>query len=82
MSNSNTDIVKLTYQEAQQVLRKAYAMQMKTQSVRFGQALWNSLPNELTRKLTGTDADFYYEQSDQIAHEKFYEYFVEQLGLS
>lgn len=74
-------IPKLSYPQAQELLRKAYAAQIDNDGLRFGQALWNEVPTEVLQWVTSADACFFYETDDQVAYEKFYTYFVEQ-GLN
>lgn len=45
--------------------------------LRYGQALWNSLPNELTSSLTGTDLDFFYWTNDLEVEKTFFNHFVD-----
>lgn len=75
---------KLTQQEASDLIQKAWQEVSKHTlgSYRFGQALWDLIPNELSLGYWqvgyGYDGvDFFYEPNSNIATEKFYKYFVE-----
>tara|TARA_R110000765_G_scaffold185560_2_gene291199 strand:- start:252 stop:473 length:222 start_codon:yes stop_codon:yes gene_type:complete len=47
---------------------------------RFGQALWNILPNQYTRKFVGTEADFFHTKDIDEALTIFYKHFVIGFG--
>lgn len=55
-----------------------YAFENAIDGLRFGQVLWNSLPNELANHYVGSAHDFFYwKDHDQIVTE-FYGEYVEQ----
>ena len=75
---------KLTQQEASKLIQKAWqeVSNHTLGSYRFGQALWNLIPDKLSLEYWTVgcgygSVDFFYEQDSNIATEKFYEYFVE-----
>ena len=75
---------KLTQQEASDLIQKAWqeVAEYTLGSYRFGQALWNLIPNELSLEYWQEgygygDVDFFYEPDSNIAAENFYKYFVE-----
>lgn len=75
---------KLTQQEASDLIQKAWQEVSKYTlgSYRFGQALWNLIPNKLSLEYFRVgygygNVDFFYEPDSDIATEKFYKYFVE-----
>jgi hypothetical protein len=43
---------------------------------RFGQALWNLMHNNITRSMTATEADFFYDKDDKVVITLFYKNFV------
>lgn len=68
----------LTRDEADDLIRSASLEVMQHSHIRYGQALWNSLPQEFILKYTATSADFFYERKDDVAAKKFYEHMVEK----
>lgn len=85
---------KLTQQEAQDLIQKAWQMVTEHHlgGYRFGQALWNLIHNDLQepyalwvdtsigRIFEGyqKDVDFFYWQDSDKVTETFYKYFVEE----
>lgn len=67
---------KLTQQEASDLIQKAALLQVKHPALRFGQALWNLLPESLEDQ-TGTEYDFFYWDNAGVVISTFYEHFVE-----
>jgi hypothetical protein len=80
---------KLTKDEAQSLFIKAWKDVEKYSlgSYRFGQSLWNLIPNDIIETMkdfdqwgdygfTDVDCCFYYEPNSDIVIEKFYKYFV------
>lgn len=70
---------KLTQQEANDLVVEAWRLVKEYESAkyRFGQALYNLLPEELYKHYHMTAYDFFYwSNSDQVL-ESFYKYFVE-----
>lgn len=81
---------KLTNLEAQDLIKKAWegVSQRNLGQYRFGQSLWNLIPNEILKQYWkdspfGVDSgwvrevDFFYERDADIALAKFYQHFVE-----
>lgn len=75
---------KLTQEEATVLIAQAWKDVSKHTlgSYRFGQALWNLIPDDLFDEIIVKDGynsmvDFYYEPNSDIVVEKFYRYFVE-----
>lgn len=77
---------KLTQQEASDLIQKAWeeVSRHTLGSYRFGQVLYNLLPEDMHsfwRNISADnfycEPDFYYEPDSNIATEKFYKYFVE-----
>jgi len=71
---------KLTQQEAQDLIQKAWHMVAEHHLVgyRFGQALWNIIPNDIYQKYSCTDKDFFYWQDSDKVTETFFKYFVQE----
>ena len=80
---------KLTPSEAQDLIKKAWEMVAENTlgSYRFGQSLWNLIPNEILKQYWKDspfgvdsgwmqDVDFYYEQDLDTVIDRFYRYFV------
>lgn len=70
-------IRKLTEMQAQDVILKAQADVQKAPTMRFGQAIWNHSPNDLTTMFAGTEGDFYEETDAGAACHSFFKYFVQ-----
>lgn len=81
---------KLNQQEAQDLIKKTWEMVAlhTLGSYRFGQSLWNLIPNEILKQYWkdspfgldsgwAKDVDFFYEQNPDIVIAKFYKFFVE-----
>ena len=76
---------KLTQTEANELIRLAWldVERYGKGTYRFGQSLWNLIPNEIlfhnqdTPYACLSDADFFYEQNCDTVLEKFYKYYVE-----
>ncbi len=73
---------KLTQQEAQDLIQKAWKLVSNRYlgSYRFGQALYNLLPESLYDEFKGSSKDFYDWQDHKKVTEVFYKYFVENIN--
>lgn len=69
--------MKLSQDEADRLLY-VVAMDCKVNKcLRFGQALWNVLPKDVSDTGHGTDTDFFYWKDKQKVLETFYTHYVE-----
>ena len=68
---------KLTHAQAAELVEQASQESLQNRNYRFGQALWNLLPAEMTKKFLGTTRDFFYWKDNAKVIETFYEYFVD-----
>lgn len=72
-------MIKLTYEQAVKLVDRAAKESTEVKHYRFGQALWNLLPVEMTKELLGTTRDFFYWVDNARVVEVFYEHFVEPI---
>ena len=70
-------MTKLTYAQAVKLVEQASQESLQNRNYRFGQALWNLLPDETTKNALGTTRDFFYWTDNAKVIETFYEYFVD-----
>ena len=70
-------MTKLTYAQAVELVEQASQESLQNRGYRFGQALWNLLPDETTKNALGTTRDFFYWADNAKVIEVFYEYFVD-----
>ena len=70
-------MTKLTYAQAVKLVEQASQESLQNRNYRFGQALWNLLPAEITKEFLGTTRDFFYWKDNAKVIETFYEYFVD-----
>ena len=70
-------MTKLTYTQAVKLVEQASQESLQNKDYRFGQALWNLLPAEMTKEFLGTTRDFFYWKDNAKVIETFYEYFVD-----
>lgn len=70
--------MKLAIMDANKLINKAYGEVRANKGYRFGQALWNSLPNELIEYGMGTEKDFFYWEDRPAVLRAFYTNFVEE----
>ena len=70
-------MTKLTYTQAAELVEQASQESLQNRDYRFGQALWNLLPAEITKEFLGTTRDFFYWKDNAKVIETFYEYFVD-----
>ena len=68
---------KLTHAQATELVEQASQESLQNRDYRFGQALWNLLPAEMTKEFLGTTRDFFYWKDNAKVIETFYEYFVD-----
>ena len=71
------EMTKLTYAQAVKLVEQASQESLQNRNYRFGQALWNLLPAEITKEFLGTTRDFFYWKDNAKVIETFYEYFVD-----
>lgn len=77
-------MLKLTSEQADEILIKSQKLNIDNPYLRVGQSIWISIPNEYLRQYTDNsyeynqDVDFFYEKDSTIAYDKFYKYFVEE----
>lgn len=70
---------KLTKEEAGHILHKASLDVKENPGLRYGQAIWNRMPNTLRCLYVGTPYDFYNKEDDEVAAELFLSnFFVEE----
>lgn len=71
-------MTKLTYEQAIKLVEQASQESTEIKHYRFGQALWNLIPAEMTKDFTGsTTVDFFYWVDNAKVVETFYAYFVD-----
>ena len=70
-------MAKLTHEQATKLVEQASQESLQNRGYRFGQALWNLLPDETTKNVLGTTRDFFYWKDNAKVIETFYEYFVD-----
>ena len=70
-------MTKLAYTQAVKLVEQASQESLQNKDYRFGQALWNLLPAEMTKEFLGTTRDFFYWKDNAKVIETFYEYFVD-----
>ena len=68
---------KLTHAQAAELVEQASQESLQNRDYRFGQALWNLLPAEMTKEFLGTTKDFFYWKDNAKVIETFYEFFVD-----
>ena len=71
-------MTKLTYKQAVKLVEQASQESLQNRGYRFGQSLWNLLPDETTKNVLGTTRDFFYWTDNTKVIETFYEYFVDK----
>ena len=71
------EMTKLTYAQATKLVEQASQESLQNRDYRFGQALWNLLPAEMTKEFLGTTRDFFYWKDSAKVIETFYEFFVD-----
>ena len=71
------EMTKLTYAQATKLVEQASQESLQNRDYRFGQALWNLLPAEMTKEFLGTTKDFFYWKDNAKVIETFYEFFVD-----
>ena len=70
-------MIKLTYEQAVKLVDRAAKESTEVKHYRFGQALWNLMPSEVTDEFLLTEYDFFYWVDNARVVEVFYEHFVE-----
>lgn len=73
-------MIKLTQKEASNLISKAWhdVHKYSLGGYRFGQALFNLLPNGMGSAIVNTDKDFFYFDDSEKATELFYKHCVEE----
>ena len=74
-------MTKLTYAQAGKLVEQASQESLQNRDYRFGQALWNMLPAEMTEDILGTTRDFFYWKDNAKVIETFYEFFVDKEAM-
>ena len=70
-------MTKLTYAQAVKLIEQATQESLQNRGYRFGQALWNLLPDETAKNVLGTTRDFFYWTDNAKVIETFYAHFVD-----
>ena len=70
-------MTKLTYAQAVELVEQVSQESLQNRGYRFGQALWNLIPNEVSEPFWTTDKDFFYWKDNAKVIETFYEFFVD-----
>ncbi len=68
---------KLTMKDAVKFHTRAKVMNRNQPDYRYGQALYNILPKDITVEINGTDDDFFYWTDNIKVTKHFFENFVE-----
>lgn len=68
---------KLTYEQAVALVEKASQQSTELKHYRFGQALWNLLPERISSAHITGENDFFYWVDNARVVEVFYKHFVE-----
>ena len=72
-------MTKLTYEQAIKLVEQASQESTEIQHYRFGQALWNLIPIDVSSEYLSTDKDFFYWVDNNKVIEVFYQHFVEPI---
>lgn len=67
---------KLSQAEAQDIMAKAKEQMKENRHYRYGQAVWNLLPLELTKDFTNTHVDFFHSRDEEYVNEILFDCFV------
>ena len=70
-------MTKLTYEQAIKLVEQASQESTEIQHYRFGQVLWNLIPNEVSNQFHMTDKDFFFWVDNTKVIEVFYNHYVE-----
>lgn len=70
-------MTKLNYEQAVKLVEQASQESLQNRDCRFGQALWNLIPAEMTAVHVFTTRDFFYWKDNAKVVETFYAYFVD-----
>ena len=74
-------MTKLTYTQAVKLVEQASQESLQNRGYRFGQALWNLIPVEMTAAYVSTDKDFFYWKDNAKVIKTFYQYFVDKEAM-
>lgn len=72
--------MKISQKQAQVLIGRAFIVQRKNPTQRFGQCLWLLITEDhedLAQENLATDKDFFYETDNAIAMEVFFNHYVE-----
>lgn len=70
-------MTKLTHMQAAKLIQQASQESTENKHYRFGQALWNLLPEEVSKPFYMTDKDFFLWSDNAKVMEVLYENFVD-----
>lgn len=70
--------MKLSREQAYDLILRAHAAKRISPCLRMGQALWNALPTEMARVYVGTNIDFFFDTDEQTVYDKFFDNMVEE----
>lgn len=70
-------MTKLTYEQAVKLVEQASQESTEMKFYRFGQALWNLIPTEVSNPWHMTEYDFFYWVDNARVVEVFYQHYVE-----
>lgn len=65
--------MKVSQEKANQLIVNAHKVSGRSTSYRFGQSLFNSLPDSLQSEIANTDKDFYHMQNTNTVINMFYD---------
>ena len=68
----------LNQMEASKLIANSHQLVVECPGYRFGQALWNQLPQDLRDEYLATDKDFFYSNDNKFVMETFFQYFVDK----
>lgn len=74
-------MTKLSYTQAAKLVEQASQESLQNRDYRFGQALWNLIPAEMTAVHVFTTRDFFYWKDNAKVVETFYAYFVDKEAM-
>ena len=75
-------MTKLNYEQAVKLVEQASKESTEIQDYRFGQALWNLIPIDVSSEYLSTDKDFFYWVDNTKVIEVFYQHFVEPIDTT
>lgn len=75
-------MILLEYREAIHLINEAHALHREHQSLRFGQALFNTVPSEVASQFTGTEKDFFHNDNCSEVMQIYMDYWVDTSTIS